>query len=331
MKKRVMKSAFFAAAAGLCLLAAAGPCRAEYPERPITVLVAFDPGSSSDLISRASGVGAEKSLGKSLVFENRGGGGGSVALAIAAKAKPDGYTICAAPNVSAVDAALLQKVTFKPLKSFTPIVGLAAAQHTALLVRKDAPWKTFKEFIDYAKKNPGKIKYSSAGVGTGMHVVMEYIARKEGIKWVHIPYKGSVGSRVALLGGHVDACSSGIDWPPLVLSGELRVLVTHGPKRSPDFPQVPCLRELGYDVTNETIHGIFGPADLPAPIVRKLEEAFTRGAETPEFKSVREKLYLSPAFYNQKAWERYLKEYWVTEERLLKQTGIIKESATQPY
>jgi len=303
----------------------------EYPDRSITVFGAFDPGSPSDLISRAAGVGAEKQLGKPLLFENRSGGGGSVALAVTANAMPDGYTLCAAPNVSVVDTALMQKVTYKPLKSFTAIIGLGAAEHTALVVRSDAPWKTFQEFIDYAKKNPGKIKYSSAGVGTGMHVVMEYFAKKEGVNWVHVPYKGGPASRTALLGGHVNACSSGIDWPPYVQSGHLRVLATHGTNRSPLFPNTPTMKELGYDVTNDTIHGIFAPAGLPGDIRAKLEAAFKKGMETAEFKTVRDKLYLSPVSMGSKEYEAHVKEYWAKEEKMLKDVGVIKEAATAPY
>jgi tripartite-type tricarboxylate transporter receptor subunit TctC len=119
-----------------------GVAEAEYPDRHITVLNAFDPGSPSDLITRAAGIGTEKALGKPLVFENKAGGGGSVALSLMATAKPDGYTLSGAPNVAVVDTALMQKVTYKPLKSFTPIIGLARAEHTALLVKADAPWKT---------------------------------------------------------------------------------------------------------------------------------------------------------------------------------------------
>jgi tripartite-type tricarboxylate transporter receptor subunit TctC len=308
-----------------------GVAEAEYPDRHITVLNAFDPGSPSDLITRAAGIGTEKALGKPLVFENKAGGGGSVALSLMATAKPDGYTLSGAPNVAVVDTALMQKVTYKPLKSFTPIIGLARAEHTALLVKADAPWKTAKEFFDYAKANPGKIKYSSSGVGTGMHVVMEYIAAKEGIKWVFVPYKGGPASRMALMGGHVNACSSAIDWAPQVLSGDLRVLATHGYTRSPFFPNVPTMIELGYDVTNDTIHAIFGPAGLPSDVVAKLEAAFAKGIETPEFKTTRERLYLSPISMNSKQFEQHLKEYWDKEEKMLKAVGVIKEPATQPY
>jgi tripartite-type tricarboxylate transporter receptor subunit TctC len=305
--------------------------RAEFPERPITVLVSFDPGSTVDLITRATGSGAQEYLGKPFIFENRPGAGGTVALSMVAIAKPDGYTLCAAPNASVVDTPLIQKVPFKPLKNLTPIIGLSAAQHTALLVKNDAPWKTFQEFMDYAKKNPGKIKYSTSGVGTAMHVAMEYIAQKAGIKWVHVPYKGSPAARTALLGGHVDACCSSIDWPPFVLSGQLRALATHGPQRSPHFPDVPTLRESGYDFINDTIHSVFGPGGLPPEITEKLENAFKKGMETNEFKTVREKLYMSPISIGSKEYEARLKETWIKEEKLLKEVGVIKEAATQPY
>jgi len=224
----------------------------------------------------------------------------------------------------------MQKAPFKPLKSFSPILGHSLAEHTALIVKSDAPWKTFKEFIEFAKSNPGKIKYSSAGVGTGMHVAMEVIARKEGIKWVHVPYKGSAPSITAVLGGHVDACSAGIGWQIHAKSGAVRALADHGKKRGADFPDVPTLWELGYGFSNETIHAIVGPAGLPPEVKRKLEEGFRKGMETTEFKSAQEKLYLSPVHYDSKAYEKHLKERWVGVEKLMMEAGIIKEAATQP-
>jgi tripartite-type tricarboxylate transporter receptor subunit TctC len=225
----------------------------------------------------------------------------------------------------------MQKVPFKPLASFTPIIAFAASEHSALLVKSDSPWKTFKEFMDYAAKNPGKVKYSTAGVGSGMHVAMEVIAHKDGIKWVHVPYKGTAPSRTALMGGHVDACSSGVDWPPFVQSGHLRVLVTHGEKRSPHFPDVPTLKELGYGFVSETMHTIVGPAGVSPDVVKKLEAAFKKGMETPEFKTALEKLYLSPVLLESKAYDQHLKEKWGRTEKMFKDLGIIKDAATQPY
>jgi tripartite-type tricarboxylate transporter receptor subunit TctC len=320
----------------LCFLVVYAICqpvlaRAEYPEKPLTIIVGMDPGGPTDVSVRAMAGGLERYLATPIMIENKGGGGGGVALGIVAAAKPDGYTVCAGQDVSIVDTALMQKVAFKPLKSFTPVTAFAAGAHSALLVKSDAPWKTFQEFIDYAKKNPGKVKYSTAGVGTAMHVAMEVVAHKDDIKWVHVPYKGAAPAITALLGGHVDACSAAVSWPPHVQSGALRVLATHGEKRSPSFPDVPTLKELGYDYFNWTLHGVVGPAGLPPPVVQKLEAALLRGMETPEFKQALEKLFLTPTHYGSRAYDEHLKEKWVRTERMFKETGIIKEAATQPY
>jgi tripartite-type tricarboxylate transporter receptor subunit TctC len=134
-----------------------------------------------------------------------------------------------------------------------------------------------------------------------------------------------------LLGGHVDACSSGVDWPPFVQSGQLRVLATHGEKRSPHFPDVPTLKELGYGFVSETVHSIVGPAGLSPDVVKRLETAFKKGTETVEFKSALEKLFLSPIFMDSKEYDQHLKEKWGRTEKMFKETGIIKEAATQPY
>jgi tripartite-type tricarboxylate transporter receptor subunit TctC len=331
-RQRILHSPMVILLAAWALVALAGGHGwAEFPERAITIVIAFDPGGPSDMTTRALGAVGEKELGKAIVQENRGGGGGTVALALIANAKSDGYTLVAAPNVSVIDTPLMQKVTFKPLKSFTPIIGHSAAEHTALLVKSDAPWKNFKEFIDYARQNPGKVKYSTAGVGTGMHVGMEVIAKKEGIKWVHVPYKGAAPALTALLGGHVDACSAGIGYQPHVQTGALRMLADHGRRRQPAFPDVPTMMELGYDFYNDTVHAILGPAGLPTSILKKLEAAFTKATETPEFKLAQEKFYLNPVHLNSAAYDRHLKEKWGRTEKALKELGIIKEAATEPY
>lgn len=314
-----------------CLLLFADAARSEFPERQINLVMAGEAGGPVDLTVRAMAPTASALLGKPVVVENKGGGGGTVALGIVATAKPDGYTLVASQNVAIVDAALIQKVTFKPLSSFTPICAFGLSEHTALLVKPDAPWKTFKEFIDYAKKNPGKIKYSSWGVGSGMHVAMEVIAAKEGIKWVHVPYRGAVPARTALLGGHVDACSSGVDWPPFVKSGQLRVLVTHGRQRMAEFPDVPCLKELGYNFVSDAVHSVLGPSGIPSNAAQKLEAAFKKSMDTPEFKSITERVYIAPYFLSGTEYEQHLKERWTRMEKVFKDFQIIKEAATQPY
>jgi tripartite-type tricarboxylate transporter receptor subunit TctC len=308
----------------------ANTARSEYPERNITILVGMEAGGLTDIITRALVVGASRSLKQPIIIENRGGGGGSIAGGLVATANPDGYTLAAIQNNTVVDFALMNKVPFKPLRSFTPVTAFAWSEHSALLVDKDAPWKTFEEFARYAKQNPGKIKWSVSGLGTGMHVAMEVIAKRDGIKWVAIPHKGGPGARTALLGKHVDACSYGSDWPAFV-PAQLDVLATHGKSRSPHSPNVPTLSELGYDFISTAYHSIVGPAGLPPEVVAKLEAAFLAGMGTPEFKTARERLYLSAVYYNGNDYKRSIEERWVAMEKLFKEVGIIKEPATPPY
>jgi tripartite-type tricarboxylate transporter receptor subunit TctC len=239
---------------------AASPAHAEYPDRLITALISFAPGGSADMSFRALAIGAEKYLSQSIIMDNKGGGGGTLALANVANAKPDGYTICQAASTGIVRAPQIQKVTYKPLKSFTPIMAYVGAHNSGLAVRSDAPWKTMKEFLDYAKKNPGKIKYGTPGVGSAPHHAMEYLAYKEGIKWVHVPYTGSAPAMTALLGGHLDAGSVGPEWVPFAQAGNFRILGTHEYKRSAAFPDIPTFREQGYDFVNETVFSVFGPS-----------------------------------------------------------------------
>jgi tripartite-type tricarboxylate transporter receptor subunit TctC len=314
----------------ISILCVAGPARAEYPDRPITVLISFAAGGSSDMSFRALAIGAEKYLGQPLIIENRGGGGGTLALANIANAKPDGYTLAQAASTGIVRAPQLQKVTYKPLKSFTPIMAYVGAHNSGLVVKSDAPWKTMKELVDYARKNPGKIKYGTPGVGSAPHHGMEFVGHQEGIKFVHVPYTGSAPAMTAVLGGHLEAGSVGPEWVPFAQAGQFRVLGTHEMKRSAAFPDVPTFRELGYDFYNETVFSVFGPAGLPPDVVQKLETAFTKGMETPQFKSVVEKLNLIPAYYNSKDYDKFLKDLWAKLEKSMKETGMIKEPATQP-
>ena len=128
----------------------------------------------------------------------------------------------------------MQKVTFKPLKSFTPLIAYAAP-YNGIVVKNDAPWKTFKELIEYAKKNPNKVKYGTGGIGTAMHHAMAFVEHQDGIKWIHVPYKGNADALTALLGGHVDVASVGPEWVPFVKSGTMRILAVTEEKRNPNL------------------------------------------------------------------------------------------------
>jgi len=306
-----------------------GVARSEYPEKEITMLAFADPGTTGDILIRGLIIGTSNYLKRPIVIEYKSGSGGMLAASVVAAAKPDGYTLSHVPSAAIIDGALMQKAAFKPLKSFTPVTVFAMSEHTGTLVANDAPWKTFKEFVDYAKKNPGKIKMGIS-FGSGMHVAMEFVAHQEGKPWVNVPFTTGGPARTAVMGHHIDAVASGADWPPFVEQGQLRVLVTHGRTRAPHSPNVPNLIELGYNYAGVVPQSIVGPAGLSPDVVAKLETAFVKGMETPEFKATVQKVYASPFYLNSKDYSRHLRERWAEMEKLFKQFGLIKEAATQP-
>ncbi len=303
----------------------------EYPERSISLIIGTDPGGPGDVIARAVAIGVEKYFGKPVVPENKGGGGGTLSISLIASAKPDGYMLCHTENFAIVDTALIQKVTYKPLKSITPIAAIQIGELAALIVRPDSPFKDLSAFKDYARKNPGKVKYSSPGVGTAVHVAIEVMAAKEGLKLVHLPYKGSAPAITALLGGHVDACTGGTAWSNYARSGQVRPLVMYGRTRLSEYPDIPTLKELGYEFVHDLLGVIVGPAGLPADVVKKLEIAFKKGTETPEYKTAVESQNRNIIFLSSAELDQHLKEKWVRSEKELKAAGVIKSPATEPY
>jgi tripartite-type tricarboxylate transporter receptor subunit TctC len=323
MRKRTL----YIAICFLILVFFTGVARSEYPEKEITILEFADPGTTGDLLIRPLIIGTSNYLKRPIVIEYKTGSGGMVAAATVAAAKPDGYTLCAVPSAALVEGPLMQKAPFKPLKSFTPITAFALSEHTGTMVANDAPWNTFKEFVDYAKKNPGKIKVGISPM-SGMHIAMEFVRHQDGINWVNVPFTSNGPARTAVMGHHIEAVAVGTDWP--TVSSQLRILVTHGRTRSPQRPDIPNLIELGYNWAGYVPHCIIGPAGLPPDVVAKLEAAFVKGMETPEFKATISKLYLSPFYLNSKDYTEHLRERWPTYEKLFKQFGFIKEAATQP-
>lgn len=302
-----------------------------YPEKPITLLIGFDVAGTVDLTARALASEAEKILGQPVVVENRGGGGGSVALSLLANAKPDGYTLCVATSSGLVRGPLLQKVPYKPLKSFSYIMGYCTPE-SGLIVKGDSPWKDLREFLAYAKANPNKIKYGSNGISTAMYHAMLVIEKQENIKWVHMPYKGAMQAMPALLGGHIEAVTvSTGDFTSHIQSGMVRLLATHGEKRMKEFPDVPTLKELGYNFVNETVFAVYGPAGLPPEVVKKLDTAFEKAMDKKEFKDLCFRLGLTPVYYSSEAYEEYVKTGWGKIEKMMIESALIKEPATQPY
>ncbi len=256
----------------------------KYPGKPINLIVGYPAGGTTDLGARALASAAGKILGQPVIILNKPGGASSVAMAYLKNEKPDGYTIGVLAS-GGVISQHLRKVPYDSARDFTPIMQYAVYLY-AMVVRADSPWKTFRDFIDDAKANPGKIRYSTGGSGTPQHLVMERLAAKEKIKWTHIPFQGNGPAVAALLGGHVEANPGTSEWKPHVQAGRLKLLAAFGEKRMAEFPDVPTLLELGYDIVAPSLICIVGPKGIPFPIVQTLHDAFKKAMADPDFINV---------------------------------------------
>ena len=286
-KKHLLFSVFFL----LILFGAsiASPADPDYPIKPITLVVGFPPGGSIDVTARALTNDAKKHLGEPIIVENKGGGGGMVGPALVAVKPPDGYTIGVVGSTAAAVAWHMGKANFNPFEDVTHIM-----RYTGLLfglaVRTDSPFKTVQDLLKYGRENPGKISYGTSGVGTTGHLAMEdLLLQAGGLQMTHIPYKGGGESIPALLGGHIDVLSDASGWAPMVDAGKFRLLAVYSGERSSRYPQVPTIREIGYDVVYNSPMEIFGPKGMSKAVVKKLHEAFQKAMEDSTFEAVLKK------------------------------------------
>lgn len=278
-----------AAVAGSVLLAAGAPVSAQtdFPSRPINLIVPFAAGGSSDVVMRIASKKASEALKQTIVIDNRPGGGGNVAAVAIKNAAPDGYLLMMGhTGTHAINATLYQNLGFDPVKDFTPVSPLISFNNL-LLVHNSSPAKSAKELVALAKSKPDGLSYGSQGVGTGGHLLGVLLAKEADIKLVHIPYRGVAPAMTDLVGGRVDMMlASYITAKPHIDNGNLRMLAIAGGKRHPEIPQVPTMEESGFpSVQMEQWFGLFAPAGVPEPIVRKLNEAFTEALQSDEVKN----------------------------------------------
>jgi tripartite-type tricarboxylate transporter receptor subunit TctC len=276
-------------AAALLLTAGLAAAQASYPTKPITMVVPFPPGGLADIVARPVAEAMSRDVGQPVVVENKAGAGGGVGMAYAAKAPPDGYTVLMSlSSLTVLPEAdvVLGRQQMYALNSLRPIARFTA-DPTVLAVRADAPWKTVKDFIEDAKKRPGAINYGSSGNYGTMHVPMEILAQNAGVKMTHVPFTGAGPAVVALLGGQIDAVSSG---PATVLqhvkAGKLRVLAHWGNGKLEALPDVPSLKDAGYDAEYAQWSGLFIPAATPEPIAQRLRAAARAAAQDAKVKQV---------------------------------------------
>jgi tripartite-type tricarboxylate transporter receptor subunit TctC len=306
------------------LFISSGLSQEKYPNKPITI---FQPwmGGMSDTITRAASKIAEQELGQPVITEAKPGGTGSIAMNAVVKSKPDGYTLGIAATSTLIIVPHVSEVPFNVLTDITDVAVLYKATY-ALAVRADAPWKTFDELIQYARKHPGKFKYGTGGASTAQAICMERISKKEGIKlWTTVPFKSEGEAVLAVLGGHIDGVTqSAVVTLEHVKAGKLRILLILADKEWPAYPDVPHMFEKGYDFYALSYLSVYGPAGLPEPIRKRLEDSFRKGTRDPSVIALGKKFQIEVVDMGGKEYSAFWRSKYDEYGKVIKELGLQK-------
>ncbi|TCO77413.1 tripartite tricarboxylate transporter substrate binding protein [Marinisporobacter balticus] len=295
-----------------------------FPNKNIQIIVPFSPGGGTDLVARAIADTSKKYFNKPVVVVNKTGAGGAVGIAEGIQAKPDGYTV----TMITTEVITLENLGLSPFKykDYQPVLQINE-DPAALTVKADAPYDTVKEFIEYAKKNPGKVKVGNSGTGAIWHFAAEAIENETGIKFKHIPFDGAAPATVALLGAQIDAVTvSPGEVLPHVKNGKLKVLGVLSPERIESLPNVPTFEEQGYDISMSTWRGLGVSKETPPEILEILEDKFTKTALDPDFKEVMNQLGLGYKVSDANAFEKLIQESDVLFKNLIQELNFEKRT-----
>ena len=294
-----------------------------WPERPVKMIVPFPPGGGTDTVARPLAAKLTQLLGQNVVIDNRGGAGGTIGAAAAAKSAPDGYTILLYSVHGAVAAAAYKNLAYDLEKDLVPVTT-AAIFPDVLVAANRVPAKTLPELIAYAKANPGKINCGSAGNGTSRHLACEMFATAAGIKATHVPYKGTGPATTALIAGEVDYIFEALGSAAgQIRGGTVRPIVVTSARRSPSFPEIPTAIEsglAGFEVTSW--YGLWVPAGTPAAIVERLRAAVVRAFEDPELKETWFKLGAEPGGSSSEAFRDLISKDIAKWGKVVRDSGV---------
>ena len=275
-------------AAAIAVPAFSAQAQSAWPAKPVTLIVPFPAGGGTDAFARPMSAQFSKLTGQTLVIDNRGGGGGTVGAAIAAKAAPDGYTLFMGAVHHAIAPSVYPKLPYDILQDFVPLILVARVPQVLVVNPKKITASDFKDFLAMVKKSPGKLNYGSAGAGTSHHLAGELFKQQTGTFITHIPYRGAGPALQDLIGGNVDMMFDGLGSSAAhIKGGRIKPLMVAGRKRNPSIPDVPCALELGlkdYDVT--TWYGVWAPKGTPADLQTRAIEEIRKSCLTPEAKAV---------------------------------------------
>ncbi|MGB3423981.1 MAG: tripartite tricarboxylate transporter substrate binding protein [Castellaniella sp.] len=302
------------------VLGVVGAQAADYPNKPITIVVPYNPGGASDMTTRVIAQGMEQKLGVPVVVANKAGGAGGVGLEYVSSSKKDGYTLSYMP----VESTMIKALGFTDVQpaDFT-YLGRVMTLPAAITVQADSPWKTIEELLDYASKNPGKVTVGNSGTGSIWHVASASLAEKAGVKFNNVPFDGAAPAIAALLGGHIKAVAvSASEVLPSEKAGTLRVLALMSEKRSPMLPGVPTLKERNIDVEVVGWGGFGVPVGTPPEVVSVLEAAIKSSFETKAFKDFTTERSMEHSYLDSKATNVYAQSQYEYFSKLIPSLGI---------
>ena len=307
-----------------CLLLCNAAFAQEFPARPVTLVVPWPAGGPTDVSMRAIAEAAQKHLGQPIIIDNKAGGSGTVGIAVmAASAKPDGYTI-GQITVPIFRLPFMQKTSWTA-DDFTYIVHLTGYVF-GTYSSTSAPFKTWQELVDYAKANPGKVTYGTPGAGGSLHLGVEQIAEKLGIKLTHVPFKGTAEVVAAVAGGHVMFGAGSIGAAkPLVDAGKARILNVWTAEPRKAYPGIPTLMELGYNLVIESPWGVGGPKGMDPKVVAKIHDAFAKAIKEPEVIAALDRYEMTPNYKNTADYVQAVKEQIGIEKALIERLGLAKK------
>jgi len=304
-------------------LAIAGPSLAgDYPSKPIKLIINFSAGGTTDTAARLMSSKATEVLQQALICMNKPGAGGTLGVSEVARAKNNGYTIgtCNMPAVAIIPQ--IRQVPYKPFKDLVQVCAVMPYEY-ALMVRGDSPWKTWEEFVDHVKKNPGKVTYASVGTGTTNHLVTARIGKELGLDWKHVPFQGGVKETAALLGGHVDIINNTTaSVASSVKAGKIRVLLVTSEDRLKMVPDVPTMKDKGFKFSQISYMSIVAPAGTPQAALDKLSAAFKAACEDKGVIKACGKLDLHPKFMPGKQYQAMLEQLSTEWGALLPDLGV---------
>ncbi|KYH31036.1 tripartite tricarboxylate transporter substrate binding protein [Neomoorella mulderi] len=293
-----------------------------YPGKPITLLCGWAPGGSMDIVARAIAEAAEPFLGQKIIVVNKEGATGGISYEELSKSKPDGYTIAVnSPTLLTLPALGTLHLTYKDLQ---PVANLCY-ETGAIVVKKDAPWKTWKEFEDYVRANPGKVKMGTLTPGGIWHLADVDLMRKTGLKFNLVSFPSTATTIANLMGGHVDAATaSPAEAYTQLKNGEVILLGVMSEERVEAFPDVPTFKEMGIDISIASIKGVIAPKGTPSNVIKKLEEAFQKAVETDKWKTEMKKKAYTLKYMGSEEYAKFLEEQSRFYESIITEIGLKK-------